>query len=119
MPRLTGMSLNPPGLTPGYTMVHKKYRRARYKPSTDPKGTPYYTCLNKASCRSLYGGTDHSIQRGGQRAEAGVYKGVYGKTGKLLSAKVDLLLLNAPVYHHFGSRRDLEHGPVSGRVDGD
>ena len=82
-----GSGLQPPGLTPGYTFVHENLCRARYKPSTAPKNSAYFICLNKASCRSLYGGTEHSTLRSGQRAEPGVYQGNYGKDGKLLSAK--------------------------------
>ena len=68
-------------------MVHDDCCRARYKPSTAPKNSPYHICLNKSTCRSLYGGTDHSVLRGGHRAEPGVYEGVYSKGGKLLCAK--------------------------------
>ena len=82
-----GSELQPPGLTHGFTMVHENCCRARYRPSTAPKSAPYNICLNKSTCRSLYGGTDHSILRGGQRAESGVYEGVYSKGGKLLCAK--------------------------------
>ena len=84
-----GSGIQPPGLTPGYTFVHENCCRARYKPSTGPKNSAYYICLNKSSCRSLYGGTDHSTLRSGQRAEPGVYQGNYGKDGKLLSAQAD------------------------------
>ena len=82
-----GSKLQPPGLAPGYTMVHEDCCRARYKPSTAPKGSPYHICLNKATCRSIYGGTDHSVLRGGHRADPGVYEGFFGKGGKLLCAK--------------------------------
>ena len=82
-----GSDLEPPGLAQGYTMVHENCCRARYKPSTAPKNSSSHVCLNKSSCRSVYGGKDHSVLRGGYRAELGVYEGIYSKTGKLLCAK--------------------------------
>ena len=82
-----GSDLEPPGLAQGYTMVHENCCRARYKPSTAPKSSSSHVCLNKSSCRSVYGGKDHSVLRGGHRAEPGVYEGIYSKTGKLLCAK--------------------------------
>ena len=82
-----GSELEPPGLAQGYTVVHENCCRAHYKSSTAPKNAPYHICLNKSTCRSLYGGTDHSILRGGQRAEPGVYEGLYSTKGKLFCAK--------------------------------
>ena len=66
-------------------MVHENCCRARYRPSRVAKDAPYYVCLNKAGCRSLAGG-NHSVLRGGHRAEPGVYEGVYRPTGKLTAA---------------------------------
>ena len=86
-----GSDLQPPGLVPGFTMVPSNCCRAMYKPSTVSKGSKYLICLNKESCRSLYGGKDHSALRGQRRADPGIYEGVYGKSGKLLSAKAGTL----------------------------
>ena len=82
-----GSDLEPPGLSKGYTMVHENCCRAKYKPSTAPKGGSIHICLNKSTCRSVYGGRDHSLLRAEHRAEPGLYKGIYSQTGKLLSAK--------------------------------
>ena len=81
-----GSDVQPPSLTKGYVRVHKDCCRARYRPSRTAKDAPFYLCLNKATCRSLAGG-NHAVLRGGHRAEPGVYKGVYGPSGKLLAAE--------------------------------
>ena len=86
-----GSDLEPPGLAKGYTMVHVNCCRVKYKPSSGPKNGPFHICLNKATCRSVYGGKDHSVLRAGHREEAGVYEGIYGQTGKLLCAKAGTL----------------------------
>ena len=81
-----GSDIQSPDLAKGFVMVHENCCRARYRPSRVSKGTPFYVCLNKSDCRSLAGG-QHAILRGGHRAVPGVYRGVYGPSGKLLAAK--------------------------------
>ena len=81
-----GSDFQPPGLASGLVMVHEDCCCARYRPSRVPPGTPYYIFLNKSTCCSLAGGR-HSVLRGGQRAEPGAYKGIFGPGGKLLAAK--------------------------------
>ena len=82
-----GSDVQDPELSGGLVRVHEDCCRVAYRPSKAPKDSARYICLNKSSCRSQYGGRDHSILRGHHRAQPGVYEGVYGQTGKLLAAK--------------------------------
>ena len=82
-----GSDVQVPGLSGGYVRVHDNCCRVTYRPSKASKESATYICLNKSSCRSQYGGRDHSILRGGHRATSGIYEGIYGQTGKLLAAK--------------------------------
>ena len=82
-----GSDVQVPGLTDGYVRVHVNCCRVIYRPSKASKDSGKYICLNKSSCRSQYGGRDHSLLRSDHRAEPGIYQGIYGKTGKLLAAK--------------------------------
>ena len=81
------------GLPDGFIRVDENVCRALYKPLSAPKGAPMYMCLNKASCRTKYGGQDHSNLRcnPNTRAKPGIYKGIYGQTGKLTAAIADSL----------------------------
>ena len=81
-----GSDVQPPDLATGFVMVHEHCCRARYRPSRAAKDTPFLICLNKSECRSLAGGL-HPLLRGCQRAEPGVYHGVYGPSGKLTAAR--------------------------------
>ena len=70
--------LQPPGMPLGYTMVPENRCRVKYKPTTGSKKSPYSIFLTKTTCRSLYGGTDHSVlhQDETNRVQPGVYEGV-------------------------------------------
>ena len=84
-----GSDVQAPGLSDGFVRVHDNCCRVIYWPSKASKDSDKYICLNKSSCRSEYGGRDHSLLRGGHRAEPGIYEGIYGQTGKLLAAKAE------------------------------
>ena len=88
-----GSGVQDSGMPDGYIRVDKNVCRAVYIPISAPKNAPKYICLNKASCRTKYGGQDHLNLRNepSTRAEPGIYLGIYGQTGKLLAAKADSL----------------------------
>ena len=67
-------------------MVHENCCQARYRTSRAAKDTPLYIYLNRAECRSLAGG-HHDVLRGSQRAETGIYEGIYGPASKLTATK--------------------------------
>ena len=66
-------------------MVYNNCFRARYLPSRTAKYTPFYTCFNKTTCRSL-AGRQYPVLRDRQIVEPGVYEGIYDQSEKLLSA---------------------------------
>ena len=81
-----GSEFQPPDLAHGSVMVHENRCRARYRKSRSALDAQYLICLNNSDCRSLAGGR-HSLLRSSQRADPGVYEGVYGANRKLLAAK--------------------------------
>ena len=81
-----GSDIQPPDLAKGFVMVKENHCRARYRKSRSAADAPYLICLNKSDCRSLAGGR-HPVLRGCQRAEPGVYEGVYSSIGKLTAAR--------------------------------
>ena len=94
-----GSNFQSPELTQGFVIVHKNFYCARYHPSKDAKGVPFYNCLNKSTCRSLAGG-QHPVLRGGvQRAKSGTYEGIFGSNGKLLAAKSGTLATSESLDH--------------------
>ena len=82
-----GSDVQDRSLSDDFVRVHDNCCCMIYRPSKASKDSDKYICLNKSSCCSQYDGRDHSLLRGGHRAEPGIYEGIYGQTGKLLAAK--------------------------------
>ena len=99
-----GSEFQPPDLAQGFVKVHETCCRARYRVSRASKDSPYCICLNKSTCRSLAGG-QHPVLRGGQRADPGIYEGIFSARGKLLAAKSGTRCTPASIKKVFVERR--------------
>ena len=88
-----GSGVQDSGMPDGYIRVDRNICRAVYKPLSALKNAPMYLCLNKSSCRTKYGGQDHMSLRNdpNTRGKPGIYRGIYGQTGKLTAAIADSL----------------------------
>ena len=83
-----GSEFQPPDLTPGLVQVSEDRCRVRYRKSRAQPTDPYLVCLNGSNCRRKYGG-HHPMLRKTQRAEPGIYEGVFNANGRLTAAKYE------------------------------
>ena len=81
-----GSEFHVPDLAEGLIRVNEDCCRASYRKSRALPDNPYLVCLNASTCRAKYGGL-HTVLRRTQRAEPGIYEGVFGTNGKLRAAK--------------------------------
>ena len=93
-----GSEFQPPDLAAGFVQVNEDRCRARYRKSRAQPNDPYLVCLNGSNCRAKYGG-QHPGLRKTQRAEPGVYEGVFSVNGRLTAAKYGTRVTSAKLSH--------------------